>query len=353
MTKHKKWIEKIVRTKKVSMSRYKKIRLDKNERISPFEANFFKKFISEITSEKISSYPEVSNLYRALANLHKRKINQFVITPGADGAIKNCFELFVTKGDKVITLQPTFAMVDIYCKVFGAKKVSIQYDKKINLNINYLIKSITSKISLIIIANPNSPTGTLIAIQDMEKIIKKANIFGIPILVDEAYYGFSNKTVLPLLKKYKNLIVSRTFSKAYGLAGLRVGYMVTNSKIAKLLFNLKPMYEVNSVGIIASLIMLKNLQIYKNYISETKKGLNLLIKYLIDNKISFLKTHANFIYINLGKKINYYHNKLSRYGILTKKGLTIKGYENYLRITLGPPKQIKTIISKLKILTKN
>ena len=186
----------------------------------------------------------------------------------------------------------------------------------------------------------------------MEKIIKKANFFGIPILVDEAYYGFSNKTVLPLLKKYKNLIVSRTFSKAYGLAGLRVGYMAANFKIAKSLFNLKPMYEVNSVGVIASLIMLKNSNIYKNYIFETKKGLDLFVKYLIDNKISFVKTHANFIYINLGKKINYYYKKLNQYGILTKKGLSIKGYENYLRVTLGPPKQIKKIISKLKILKK-
>ena len=353
MTKHKKWIEKIVRTKKVSMSRYKKIRLDKNERISPFEKYFFKKLISEITSEKICSYPEVSNLYRALASFHKLKTGQFVVTSGADGAIKNCFELFVSKGNKVITLQPTFAMIDVYCKVFGAKKLGIQYDQKINLNINYLIKSINSKISLIIIANPNSPTGTLISMHDMEKIIKKANIFGVPILVDEAYYGFSDITVLPLLKKYKNLIVIRTFSKAYGLAGLRVGYMVANFKIARLLFNLKPMYEVNSIGIVASLMMLKNLKIHKNYISKTKKGLNLLVKYLKDNKISFIKTHANFIYINLGKKINYFFNKLSRYGILTKKGLDIKGYKNYLRITLGPPKQIKIIISKLKVLKKN
>ena len=115
MIKYKKWIGKIHRTRDILMSRHKKIRLDKNERITQFEGNFFRKLISEITSEKISSYPEVSSLYKALANLHKLKTNQFVLTPGSDAAIKTCFELFVSKGDRVIALNPTFAMVDVYC----------------------------------------------------------------------------------------------------------------------------------------------------------------------------------------------------------------------------------------------
>ena len=352
MIKYKKWIGKIFRDKNMLMSRQEKIRLDKNERITHFEKKFFKKLLLKISSESVTSYPEVWTLYRSLAKLHKLNTNQFVVTAGIDGAIKNCFELFVSKGDKVIILKPTFGMVDVYCKIARAKKIIINYDQNLNLDINYLLKSINRNISLIIIANPNSPTGTLISQFNMEKIIKKANTHSVPILVDEAYYGFCNKTVLLLLKKYKNLIISRTFSKAYGLAGLRVGYIIASSKIAKLLFNLKPMYEVNSIAILASTIMLKNLKIYRRYISETKKGFKVLTKYLEDNNIYFIKTHANFIYINLGKKINYFYNKLFKAGILTKKGLDIKGYNNYLRITLGPPKQIKIIISKLKDLKK-
>jgi len=353
MIKHKKWVGKISRYRNILISRNNKIRLDKNERITNFDKIFFKKFISKITSEKISSYPEVSDLYMVLSNLHKLKTNQFVLTAGVDGAIKNCFELFVSKNDKVITLNPTFAMVDVYCKIFGAKRISIHYDRKLNLNINYLSKSINRNISLIIIANPNSPTGTLISHFNMEKIIKKANINNVPVLVDEAYYDFCNATVLSLLKKYNNLIISRTFSKAYGLAGLRVGYIITNTKLAKLLFNLKSMYEVNSIGVLAGIMMLKNSKIHKHYISETKKGLKILIKFLEDNNIAFLKTYANFIYINIGKKINYFYDKLYKDGILTKKGLEIKGYNSYLRITLGPPRQINTFISKLKNFKKS
>lgn len=344
----KKWIGKIFRSQTLSESRHKKIRLDKNERTSNFEKNFIKNLVSKIDSTQITSYPETWGLYKSLAKLHKLKPNQFVLTTGIDGAIKNCFELFVSKGDKVITLNPTFAMVDVYCKLFGSKKININYDQKLNLNLNKLIRLIDRSISLIIIANPNSPTGTLISNFDMEKIIKKANLFKIPILVDEAYYEFCDQTTLPLLKKYKNLIISRTFSKAFGLAGLRVGYIISNLNLAKLIFNLKPMYEINSIGVLACSMMLKNLNIYKRYVLETKKGLRILTQYLDNNNISYIKTHANFIYINLGKKINYFYNKLIAAGILTKKGLNIKGYKNYLRITLAPPNQIKIVISKLK-----
>ena len=339
MIKYKKRIGKVFRLKNISESRYKKLCLDKNEKINKFKKNIFKKIISKINIENLTLYPEVWRLYRSLGKFHNLNTNQFVVTAGIDGAIKNCFELFVSKGDKVIILKPTFAMVDIYSKIAGAKKININYDKKLNLNINYLIKSINRSISLIVIANPNSPTGTLISKFDLEKIIKKANIYNVPVLVDEAYYGFCNVTVLPLLKKYQNLIISRTFSKAYGLAGLRVGYIIAKPKTAQLLFNLKPMYEVNAIGVLACIMMLENSKIHKHYISETKEGLKILIKFLIDNKISFIKTQANFIYINMGKRIDYFYNQLLKAGILSKKGMGVKGYNNYLRITLGPPKQ--------------
>jgi len=213
MIKHNKWIGKIHREGILSKSRYEKLCLDKNERVTNFSKSFFNQFVSKINSKRIIAYPEVWKLYYALANLHRIKTNQLFLTAGIDGAIKNCFELFVAKRGKVITLNPTFAMVDIYCKIFNAKRFNINYNGKLKLNVNYLIQSIDRKTSLVIIANPNSPTGTIIDKIDLEKIIKKANSLNVPVLIDEAYHEFCNMTVLPLVKKYEAKIPSKNITK--------------------------------------------------------------------------------------------------------------------------------------------
>lgn len=353
MNSRKNKIEKIFRLKNSLTSRYGKLCLDKNERVSTFEKAFLRKLSNKLRSKQLTYYPEVSSLYQSLAKHHRLNTKYFILTAGIDGAIKNCFDLFVSKGDRVIVLKPTFAMVDIYCDIAEAKKINITYDNKMELNIKKLIKSINSKISLVVIANPNSPTGTIISKQDIKKIINKAYSHRVPVLVDEAYFEFSDFSVLPLLKKYKNLMIARTFSKAFGLAGLRVGYIISNPKVSRLFFNLKPMYEVNAVGILACNLLLQNAWIHKKYVKDSKKGQNLLIKFLKSHEISYIKTHANFIYINFSKKINIIYRKLLREKIVTKKGLGIKGYNNYLRVTIGPIKETKKLISKLKPLIKS
>ena len=112
-------------------------------------------------------------------------------------------------------------MVDIYCKIFKTKQIKIGYDKNLKLRIDDIYKSINKKTCLVILANPNSPTGTLIKKNDLIKIIKKAQKFNAKVLLDEAYYEFSNYNFLSKIKIYKNLIIIRTFFKDFGFAGLR------------------------------------------------------------------------------------------------------------------------------------
>ena len=159
-----------------------------------------------------------------------------VFTAGSDQAIKNTFELFYEKNKNVITIDPTFAMVDIYCKIFKTKQIKIGYEKNLKLRIDDIYKSINKKTCLVILANPNSPTGTLIKKNDLIKIIKKAQKFNAKVLLDEAYYEFSNYNFLSKIKIYKNLIIIRTFSKIFGFAGLRSGYVVSNKKYNKKIF---------------------------------------------------------------------------------------------------------------------
>ena len=113
-------------------------------------------------------------------------------------------------------------------------------------------------------SNPNSPTGTIIDKKDIKKILVKTKKLNIPVIIDEAYYGFTKQTTINLISKYKNLFVTRTFSKMFGLAGLRVGFIASNSKNIEYISKLKPMYETNSVAIEAAKILLKKVVWLKN-----------------------------------------------------------------------------------------
>ena len=120
-------------------------------------------------------------------------------------------------------------MVDIYSKIFQAKQFKINYDENLKLNINNIFNYLKKKFHVINLANPNSPTGTIIDEATIIRILQKAKKrIKLVVLVDEAYFGFTNYTAIPLIRKFNNLIVVRTFSKSFGLAGLRGGYLATN-----------------------------------------------------------------------------------------------------------------------------
>ena len=167
-------------------------------------------------------------------------------------------------------------------------------------------------------------------------------------MIDEAYYGFSKNTVIKLIKKFPNLIVSRTFSKAYGLAGCRVGFLISNPIMALKLYNLRPMYEVNSIGVLLAKEILKKPHVVKKYIKEQEEGKKFLISRLKKYKIPYLDSHANFIHINLFKKKRIAEKMFRKNNFLIRGGLNIAGLENYLRVSLAPIETMKKVFDIIK-----
>lgn len=339
--------KKIFRERSPKKTRLSYLRLDKNERVSRFEKNFFKKIMSKITHEHLTSYPEMEKIYDMIARQNKISKRSIVLTAGSDGGIRLCFELFTKPSDRIICLTPTFAMVNIYSKIFKVKQSKIGYDTKLKLNLGKFHSLLKKKISLVIFANPNSPTGTIIDTKEVIKILKITKRKKIPVLIDEAYYGFSRFSAANLVKKYDNLVVARTFSKAYGLAGCRAGYLVSNKKIAEKFFSLKPMYEINSIATIIIEEFLKSNE-YKRYIKNTEKGKKFLISFLTKNNFKFIDTYANFIHVDFGKSKKLLLNSFKKNKILVKGGPGVKGFENFTRITLGPVDQMKKLINVVK-----
>lgn len=346
--KYKKWIDAVERIRGGIETRFDKVRLDKNERLTPFSDKFWSDLITKIRQEHILAYPQVEPLYLKLANFVGVTTENLIITAGSDFAIKVAFELFVNHGDEVIFLDPTFAMVDVYCGLYNAKKIKISYDSNLNLNIDKLIESINEKVSLIIIANPNSPTGTYINNDNLKIILERAKSFSIPVLIDEAYYGFCSYTAMDLLKSYDNLIITRTFSKTAGLAGLRIGYIVAAPDIARLLYKFRPMYEVNSIAVLFASEILDNWGIVDEYIKATSEGKKYLIKEFNTLLFKTIDTYTNFIHVDFGIHRDKILKKFERDKILIKGGLAVKGYEGYTRISVGNIEEMEKVVESIE-----
>ena len=330
-------------------SRMKKIRLEKNERVSNYNSKFLNEIKKNILSENISAYPEVEEIYLLLAKHLSVSPDMLVITSGSDLAIKNCFELLISPGDEVITLNPTYGMVDVYSKLFQAKQTKINYDKNLNLDLKKLFKSINKKTNLVILANPNSPTGTVMSQKTLLELIKLCKKFNSYLLIDECYFGYYSKTVIKYVRTYHNLIVSRSLSKI-GLAGCRIGYLVASKDTAKMLYKFRPFYEISSFSCLVFKSILKNKNILANYIKETFIGKTFLIDNFKRLKIEFFPTNTNFILVKLNsQKIK---NKIIE--SFAKKHILVMGEgklpegDKILRITLGPKHYMEKVINVLK-----
>lgn len=343
----KEWVEPVRRVRGDLESRYKYYRLDKNERVTHFSEHFWQSVIKKISQEHILAYPESERFYYKLAQHLNCQIDNLVLTAGSDAAIRNAFDLCVRPGDSVVTLSPTFAMVGVYCELFQAKNVAIEYDEKLNLDSQKLIHSINNSVALIIIANPNSPTGTIIQKETLLKIIRRAKEMGIIILIDEAYYGFCRETCLPYVNEFENLMVTRTFSKTCGLAGLRIGYIVAHHYLASLLYKFRPMYEVNGISLHFAEEILKHWDEVEAYIIDVQRGRDALKEGLAALKYPYIDTYTNFIHIDFCNRKDKILKQLHQDKFLVRGGLPIKGFENYLRITLGSQDVMSKFISSL------
>ena len=341
-------IDNIYRLSTSSNSRLDQIRLDKNERADAHLSFFFNKLKNNITSDLISAYPEFDRIYKKLSKKLKVNTNNIVFTAGSDQAIKNTFELFYKKNKEVITIDPTFAMVDIYCKIFRTRQIKIGYDNNLKLRLKDIYGAINKNTSLIILANPNSPTGTVITKRDLIKIIKKAGKYNAKVLLDEAYHEFSTYNFSSKIKDYNNLIIIRTFSKIFGLAGLRAGYVLSNKEIIKKYFAIKPMYEINSIAVKALELILSNQKFINFYLKEMREGEEYAKIFCKKNNFKFIKCHANFFHIYFNHDPKKIQNYLLKKKILIKGGPGVDNFEKYLRISFAKKSTISLILTEVK-----
>ena len=201
----------------------------------------------------------------------------------------------------------------IYAEIQNAQILKIGYTENYKLKIEELLSSINKDISCMCIANPNSPIGDSLELSELIKILDKTNKLNIPVLIDEAYIEYSSKkSCFSLLKNYENLIISRTFSKGLGCAGLRIGYLIGNTNIMNVVNKLIPCYEVSNISARFGRYLLENYTIIQNYIDLIKKERGKLIHLCKKNNIDYIIGDINSCHIkpnNINEIINYMENQ--------------------------------------------
>ena len=329
-----------------------KLWLDKNENSDEILARQIKKIFNKIKSDRIYSYPNLAPLYYKLSKILRLDPKNILLTAGSDAGIKTVFETFIDKNNVVLRTNPTFAMYSVYSKVFGTKEVLLNYYKTKSgpkIDLKKIISTILKrKPKLVCIPNPDSPTGNFFKIKEIEILLNKARNVGSLVLIDEAYYPFYPYTCVKLLKKYKNLIITRTTAKAWGLAGMRVGYVISSKKNIKEMHKVKPMYEVNNVGATLFSSLLEKKKLIDNSVKRLMEGKLYFRKEL--RKLGFAvfaKEEGNFIHVDFKKYRKKIIKKLSK-NIYFRHKENHKSLKNFSRFSITNKKNFETIIEKIK-----
>lgn len=348
------FLKKIIRTANPK-GRFRFLRLDKNERIEPVGKDFLQKYKKALSAESISIYPELEETEQTIARYTHLPPKHIFLSHGSDAAIKQIFEVFAVEESSVILLRPTYIMYQIYTTMAGINPVWIECDNQFVTNEKKLIESIDKNISIVVIANPNSPTGSEFSTEFLLKCLKKCQEKGTLLLIDEAYYHFSKTTMMPYVIQEDNLVVTRTFSKAFGLAGCRAGFMAASSNLIKSISKARPLYEINALSSLAIEVCLRNLDEVNQYVKKVEEGKQYIVKECRRLGLIPYPTHANFINIRLPDKWNA--GKLEDFakgkGVLFKGRLDYACFKNCIRITLGPKEYMARFIAVLEEFLKS
>ncbi|NVM53583.1 MAG: histidinol-phosphate transaminase [Candidatus Helarchaeota archaeon] len=327
------------------------LKLDANENVF-IEPNWLREKINEaVQSCIVSRYPD--NLYvdarNSLAKYLNIKPDQILLGNGSDDILDVIVHAFLDNASELITAEPTFSMYEFLTKIIGAKYVVTLLGKNFELNSEEILASISDNTKVIILSSPNNPTGNQFSSEKLQKIIESTD--GV-VVIDEAYVDFADYNLVDWVSKYNNLIIMRTFSKSWGLAGLRVGYAVSNEEMINFLKNVQKPYSLNIIGQAIIPVIINSI----SYIDETIQKIKEERKWLesayqtVDN-LKMYPSRTNFFLLRILKE-EFTADKLIKQ--LMEKNIIIRDRSDQpllkkcVRITIGTHDMNEYVITSLK-----
>jgi len=326
--------------------------LDKNENLDLKLNKVFEEIIRNIDLLRtVAVYPDCAPLYLKLSEYLNVPVDGLILSTGSDGVIRSVFEAFCEPGDIVLFPNPTYAMYEVYSLMYGARLIKVDYQPSENgptLTACTLIDEINkAHPKIVCLPNPGSPTGSVYQPKELEEIIKAATTVGALVIIDEAYYPFYNKTAISLVDQFSNLLIIRTFSKAWGMTGLRVGYGVGSKDLISLLNKVRPNYETNTLGIVVAERVLDYEAEMLASVDRLNAGRDFFLAEMQALGFKTLPAHANFLHVNFGESAEEVHQALSNM-VLYKKDFGHPSLKGYSRFSSATYEQFSPIIKCIK-----
>jgi histidinol-phosphate aminotransferase len=321
------------------------LRLDFNENTAGCSARVLET-LRELDGETLARYPEREPAERMVAARFAVSPDELLLTNGTDEAIHLVCETYLQTGDETLVVVPTFAMYEIYAAQTGARVISIPADANFEFPVDALLQAITEKTRVIAVANPNNPTGAFAKISDLATIAQAAPQAAV--LVDEAYFEFCGETISPRWREFPNLFVTRTFSKAYGMAGLRIGVLMGNRNQMQFVRRASSPYNLNSVALACLPVAVADQDYVREYVRQTLNGRAALEAELENWGARFWPSRANFVLTHLGERCKPFIAEMRARGILVRDRSSDYGCKDCVRITVGIREHNQRLITSLR-----
>jgi histidinol-phosphate aminotransferase len=322
-----------------------KLRLDFNENTVGCSPRVIRALKQLATRELLSVYPEYGRAKAVIAAHFGVPEGELLFTNGTDEAIQVLINTYVQSGEQVLILKPSYAMYRFYSELAGAAVTDVPYrEPDLSFPLDDLLHAITPKTRAVLIANPNNPTGTALDLGGIRKILENAE--GAAVLIDEAYFEFCGTTALGFISRYPNLFVSRTFSKVYGMAALRLGCLFSQAGNIGWLHKAQSPYSVNALAVLCAKAAVEDRAYIETYVAEVLESRRLLCRELVELGIPYYPSAGNFVLARFGQRSIEIRDRLRSKGVLVRD----RSYEiaGCVRITVGKKAQLRRLLAALK-----
>jgi histidinol-phosphate aminotransferase len=324
--------------------RLNKLRLDFNENTSGCGPAVLRA-LKSLTAKQLAMYPEYQKPTGRIASYFGVAAEELLLTNGGDDALRVFFDAFVEPASHILICEPTFPMYRYYAEIAGARVETVRYGANMDFPLDEFLSALRKKPIVLFIANPNNPTGTLLRPDAIKKILRAAP--ATVVVVDEAYAEFSGVTMLPWIRKYPQLFVARTFSKAAGLAALRLGAVMACRDSLSILRRTMPPFPVNVAALVAAEAALQEGTAIQRYVKRTLVAREWFAGELRRLGVKTFPSAGNFLLADFGPQGPALFKKLATQGILVRERTREIG-PGFVRFSIGTASEMKRVIKTVQ-----